>query len=137
MPRVIKLNGMNVLTWTPHEADRRPNINLGRNGRIITNNLLKKNVRLHSYVNNDTMGALDNYAEHEKLQIYITPYEDDLFHDLKVSVLKSGSNTTMEKEFPIKIHEGREGVTKFFRELYTKVANAVKGMNKPDVQPLK
>ena len=133
MPKIMKINGVNGPAWTQKEADRWPNINLGRNGRIITNNLLKKDVRLHSYVNNNTMGALDNYAEHEKLQIYITPYENDLFHDLKVSVFKDGVKADMGKAFPIKIQEGREGVFKFFRELYTKVANAAKEMNKQNV----
>jgi len=112
-----------------YEADRWLNVYLGRNGRIHTNNILKKDVRLHSYVNDETMGALDNYAKHEHLNIYIKPLENDMFDDLSISVFNNNNETITE--FPMKIKDGRDGVREFFKELYTKIDKGVNPERKP------
>lgn len=122
MPKVVKVGKCNVLCWSQKEIDRWPNIALGRKCNVFTNNLLKKNPRLNQFINNETMGALDNYAEHEKIRIYITPLENDVFNDLKVSVYKNDSGSI---HFPISTKESREGVTEFFRELYNNIHKAI------------
>lgn len=119
MPHVQKIGKVNLMCWTPKEADRLPNISLGRHCRVNTNNILMKDNRLNKYVNDSTMGALDNYANHEGMNIYITPLENDLFHDVAVSVYKD--HDTIAK-FPLKINDGREGYRDFFKELYSKIA---------------
>ena len=88
MPKIVKLGNVKLCCFTPHEVDRIPNVPLGKNCRVNTNNILKKDPRLNQFFNNETMGALDNYAEHEKLRIYIKPLENDMFNDVAVSVYK-------------------------------------------------
>lgn len=39
MPGIMKVKNVNVLCFTPKEADRIPNVPLGKNCRIITNNI--------------------------------------------------------------------------------------------------
>lgn len=119
MPKIVKIGQNLVECWTPSEVDRLPNIGIGRHNRIMTNNILMKDNRLNKFVNNNTMGALDNYAMHEKMNIYITPLENDLFHDVGVSVYKE--HDTVAK-FPLKINDGRNGLRDFLKELYEKVA---------------
>ena len=121
MPKIVKLGQNYIHCLTSYEAKRFPNRLLGKNGNIHTNDLLLKNPRLNQFVNNETMGALDNYAEHENMDIFITPLENDIFNDLKVSVFKKGHRDII---FPMNIEESKEGVRKFFRELYTKIHNA-------------
>ncbi len=88
MPKIVKLGKNNVMCWSQKEIDRLPNVPLGKNGLINVNNNLKNDKRLSEFVNDHTMGALDNYAKHENMQVYITPLENDLFDDLSVSVYK-------------------------------------------------
>jgi hypothetical protein len=119
------MSPLNVLTISKHAIERFPNEPLGRN--IMTNAALLKSEKLSKFVNNATMSALDNYAKHENLSIYITPLENDLFEDVSVSVFKKDGITSCNN-FALKIEEGREGVVKFFRELYTRVAQSTKGL---------
>ena len=121
MPKIVKLGKINLHCLTSYEADRLPNVYLGKNGRISTTNVLKKDPRLNQFFNNETMGALDNYAEHENLNIYIRPLENDMFNDVAVSVYK-GYDT--KAYFPINVAKTKEGVPQFFRDLYTKIHNA-------------
>ncbi len=116
----MKMHGL-----SKYKIERIPNVCLGY--CISTNQILKKDVKLSSYINKNTMSALDNYAKHENLSIYITPLENDLFEDVSVSVFKKDGITSCNN-FALKIEEGREGVVKFFRELYTRVAQSTKGL---------
>lgn len=134
MSKIVKIGQKFVECLTPSEADRLPNIGLGKHCRINTNNILKKDERLNKYINDNTMSALDNYAKHENLNIYITPLENDIFHDVGVSVYKE--HDTVAK-FPIKINEGKNGLHDFLKELYEKVApkktpEKLKGTDKPN-----
>lgn len=119
MPHIHKIGNVNLMCWTPSEADRLPNIPLGKHYRINTNNVLLKDSRLNKYINDRTMGALDNYAHHEGLNIYITPLENDLFHDVAVSAYKD--HETVSK-FPVKINDGRHALRDFLKELYENIA---------------
>lgn len=138
MPRIVKIKNVNMPCFTPHEADRFPNVYLGKNCRIITNNVLKKDPRLNQFFNNETMGALDNYAHHENLNIYIKPLENDMFNDVAVSVYKNREEMT---RFPLNIAKTKEEVPEFFRELYNKIHKAVypsaKSFNTPKVKHTK
>ena len=116
MPRIAKLGNISL---TSYEADRIPNISLGRNCRIKTNNVLKKDPKLSQFFNNETMGALDNYAEHKNLKIYITPLENDMFNDVEISVFKNHNNKAAK--FPINVAKNKEEIPTFFRELYNKI----------------
>lgn len=121
MPKIIKIGQNYLHCFTPYESDRIPRLVLGKNCKIHTNDSLKKDPRLNQFVNDYTMGALDNYAKHENMDIFITPLENDMFNDLKISVFKKGYEGV---NFPINISETKEGVRDFFRELYTKIHNA-------------
>ena len=122
MPKIVKIKNVNVLCFTPHETDRFPNVYLGKNCRITTNNVLKKDPRLNQFFNNETMGALDNYAQHENLNIYIKPLENDMFNDVAVSVYKNREEMT---RFPLNVAKTKEEVPQFFRELYNKIHKSV------------
>lgn len=86
MPKIVKIGNVSLHCMTSYEADRLSNIYLGKNGRITTTNVLKKDPRLNQFFNKETMSALDNYAQHENLRIFITPLENDMFNDVAVSV---------------------------------------------------
>lgn len=122
MPKIVKLGNVNLHCLTSYEADRLPNIYLGKNGRVTTTNVLKKDPRLNQFFNNETMGALDNYAEHENLHIYIKPLENDMFNDVAVSVYKDHET---KANFPMNVAKTREDVPQFFRDLYTKIHKAI------------
>ena len=100
--------------------DKLPNVYLGKNARIITNHILQKDPRLNEFFNNETMGALDNYARHENIKIYITPLENDIFDDIAVTVFK---NNKKKANFPISVAKTKEEVPEFFRNLYKKIQN--------------
>lgn len=121
MPKIIKLGQNYVHCFTSYEAKRLPTMTLGRYGKVHTNELLTENPRLNQFVNNTTMSALDNYAKHEDMDIFITPLENDLFNDLKVSVFKKGKKDVY---FPMNVSETKDGARDFFKELYTKIHNA-------------
>ncbi len=135
MPRIVKIKNVNMLCFTPQETDRFPNVYLGKNCRITTNNVLKKDPRLNQFFNNETMGALDNYAQHENLNIYIKPLENDMFNDVAVSVYKNREEMT---RFPMNVAKTKEEVPEFFRELYNKIHKAVhpsaESLNAPEVK---
>ena len=135
MPRIVKIKNVNMLCFTPQETDRFPNVYLGKNCRITTNNVLKKDPRLNQFFNNETMGALDNYAQHENLNIYIKPLENDMFNDVAVSVYKNREEMT---RFPMNVAKTKEEVPEFFRELYNKIHKAVnpsiESLNAPKVK---
>lgn len=122
MPKIVKIKNVNMPCFIPHEADRFPNVYLGKNCRIITNNVLKKDPRLNQFFNNETMGALDNYAEHENLRIYIEPLGNDMFNDVAVSVYKDHDTKAY---FPMNVAKTKEEVPQFFRDLYNKVHKAI------------
>ena len=121
MPKVINVgNKLNMASWSKYELDRFPNVKLGRNCRINTNNVLVKDKKLSGYVNDRTMGALDNYANHENIDVYITPLENDLFDDLAIAVYdRSKSSRVMN--FPLKLPEGEKNLPEFLRDLYTRI----------------
>ena len=129
MPNIQKIGRMNVMCWT----DRLPNISLGRHCRVNTNNILTKDNRLNKYINDKTMGALDNYAHREGMKIYITPLENDLFHDVAVSVYKDNNHNTITK-FPVKINDSPHALGDFLKELYNNIApqKAVKKLDKSE-----
>lgn len=119
MPHIHKIGNVNLMCWTPSEVDRLPNVPLGRHCKINTNNILMKNERLNKFVNTKTMGVLDNYANHEGMNIYIIPYENDLFHDVAVSVYKDHDTIA---RFSLKINDSRHGLRDFLKELYENIA---------------
>ncbi|MBO6180952.1 hypothetical protein J6O86_04625 [bacterium] len=121
MPKIVKLGNVKLCCFTPHEVDKIPNVPLGKNCRVNTNNILKKDPRLNQFFNNETMGALDNYAEHENLRIYIKPLENDMFNDVAISVYKDHDTKAY---FPMNVAKTKEEVPQFFRDLYTKIHNA-------------
>ena len=131
MTKIVKIGQNLVECWSQAEVDKLPNVGLGRHCRINTNNILMKNNRLNKYVNNSTMGTLDNYANHENMNIYITPLENDMFHDVRVSVFKEHNTIA---EFPLKINDSKNGLHDFLKELYQKVApqKPVEKMKKAD-----
>jgi len=122
MPKIAKIGNLKNHCLTSYKADRIPNIPLGPNCKIITNNVLKKDPRLNQFFNNETMSALDNYAKHENLGIYIKPLENDMFNDVAVSVFKDSET---KSTFPMNVAKTKEEVPQFFRELYNKVHKAV------------
>ena len=77
------------------------------------------------------MGALDNYAAHENMNIYITPLENDLFDDLAVSVYKKNCDITEELKFPVKLPEGKKAVAEFLTGIYTKIDEKFHPKKKP------
>ncbi len=130
MPKIVKLGNVNLHCFTQRVIDRFPNVHLGKNSRVITNNILKKDPRLNQFFNNETMGALDNYAAHEKMNIYITPLENDMFNDVAVSVYKNSKEMI---RFPYDIAKSKEEVPQFLRDLYNKIHKAVH----PSEEPIK
>lgn len=92
-----------------------------------------KDNRLNKYINDKTMGALDNYAHREGMKIYITPLENDLFHDVAVSVYKDNNHNTITK-FPVKINDSPHALGDFLKELYNNIApqKAVKKLDKSE-----
>jgi hypothetical protein len=128
MPHIHKVRNVNIMCRTP---DRLPNIPIGKHSKINTNNILIKDKRLNKYVNDSTMGALDNYANHENMNIYITPLENDLFHDVAVSVYKEHDTIA---RFPVKINDGQHALGDFLKELYENIApqKAVKKLDKSE-----
>ena len=125
MPKVINVgNKLNTASWSKYELGRFPNVKLGRNCRINTNNILVKDEKLSGYVNDRTMGALDNYANHENIDVYITPLENDLFDDLAIAVYdRSKSSRVMN--FPLKLPEGEKNLPEFLRDLYTRIDKGI------------
>ena len=121
MPRIVKIRNLNMHCFTP-EVERIPNVILGRNSRIHTNMLLTGDPKYNKLINENTMGALDNYAQHENMDIYITPLENDMFNDLRVSIFKKGYE---DKKFPMDVAKTREETPEFFKELYTKVHKSI------------
>lgn len=97
---------------------------LGKNLRIITNETLFRNSRQNKYINNESMSALDNYAQHENIKVCILPLEKDLFDDISVSVYKDTKDSKIYR-FPMKIEEGKDGLVKFYKTLYENVENCV------------
>ena len=129
MVRVVRVGNINVLRWSQYEIDMIPNVFLGKNGNIMTNPLLRKNKKLSQYINNETMGALDNYAQHEKIIVSIKPLIQDIFDDIGVSVFKK-ERSSISENFAMKIQDEKEGVPIFFRELYNNVHRAVQKLSK-------
>lgn len=125
MPKVVNIGKkLNIQVWSQREIDRIPNVGLGKNSRINTNNVLLNDKRLSEFVNEKTMGALDNYAKHENANIYITPLENDLFDDLVISVYDNNKSSQVAS-FPMKLQEGKEALPEFLRSLYTKIDKAL------------
>lgn len=124
--KVVKIGKCMVDCLTEAEAKRIPNVHLGQNCRIKVPEILQENKKLSRYINNETMGALDNYAKHENLNVFITPLENDLFDDISVGVYSGyGSENNISSRFAMKIQEGKDGFHDFMKDLYTRVANLV------------
>lgn len=125
MPKILKFNNSYLKSFTKAEADRVPNYEIGKHYNIVTNRLLLKDERLSQYVNNGTMGALDNFAQQEKLRIYITPLENDLFDDLSISVMPKGHNRNKGFCFAMKIPECRHSLGDFLTDLHKRIIEGV------------
>ena len=119
MPHIHKVRNVNVMCWNQWDIDRFPNKYLGKHCKIMTNNVLLNDKKLGKYINESTMGALDNYANHEDLIISITPLENDIFHDVAVYAYK-GHDTVAK--FPVKIDENKNTLHDFLKEVYEKIA---------------
>lgn len=105
--------------FNSYQPNKILNIRLGKNGRIHTNYDIRMNDRLSKYINDGTMGAFDNYAKHEGINVYIKQLDNDLFDDLQISIIKKST----KKEFPINIKEKK--VPDFLKELYEKTQEAL------------
>ena len=97
-----------------------------KNYNIFAPATLEKNTKLNKFINKDTVGALNNYAEHENVRIFFKPLENDLFDDIGVSVFKNMNNKGFAMKVPENDKHGNFG--DFMRELYTNVANTVKDL---------
>ncbi len=96
---------------------------LARNGSVETTFGLLNDKRLSKYVNPHTMGVLANYAKHENMNICILPLKNDLFDDLAVHVTPHAKGAPAPFSFAVKLEEGREGLNKFLKDLYTTIHN--------------
>ncbi len=126
--KYIPIGPVRIASFSKEEAQRIPNLILGRCTRINVPQTLLANEKISKYVNENTMGALNNYAKHEKLNIYISPLENDLFDDMKVSVFSDyhlSQTKRINSQFPIKIPEGNGSFRDFIRTLYKNVADIV------------
>jgi len=132
--KYINMGKYQFTCFSPTELKRFPNRPLGRRfGRIFTTETLQEDKKLSQYINENTMGALDNYANHEKLQIYITPLENDLFDNVSVGIYgTTDMESRLRAHFAMKTEEGKDGFQKFIRGLYTNVVNAVNGVKPQD-----
>ena len=136
MPRIIKVNNMNVLCFTPKEIDRMTNVYLGKNCRIRTNEILRKDPVLNKFINNETMGVLDNYAKHKDMNISITPYENDLLNDIAVTIYKNKDN--LEKSFAMNLPKDSKAISTFLRELYNNILKETNAPTAPAfIKPIK
>ena len=121
---ILKFGNLNIRCFSQSQIDRLPYA-MNNLLRINVPNTLVYNEKYGKYINERTMGTLNNWAEHEKINIYFTPLENDLFDDLKVMMFKNNYNTGFTMSLPKE--EKRSNVADFLKELYTK---AVEHKNK-------
>lgn len=132
MPKIIKLNNVNTHCFSQQQIDRLSNIPLGKYHRVYTNNILKKDPRLNQFFNEKTMGALDNYAQHENITIHIKPLRNDMFNDVAVYIFQG---MEAKAKFPMNIAQTKEEIPAFFRDLYNKIHNATHTPEEPKIVP--
>ena len=126
MAKIVKIGNLNIQCFTQKQLDRMF-FPMGYNNNVWAQNKLRANQKLNKIITNDSVGALNNYAEHENLNIFLTPIENDMFDDMEVSVYKKNSFSKPKlSTFAVKLEEGKEGACNFLREIYTKVAECTK-----------
>ncbi len=97
-------------------------ISLSKYGRIHTNKDVLSNDKLSKYINDEMMGALDNYANHEDMDIFISTIKPNDKNDIDIKMIyKNKNGTRMDNKFGIKSPENDKDITRFFRELYKKI----------------
>lgn len=96
------------------------NVLLGKYATVTVSRKIINNPRLNKYINESTMSALDNYANHEGMSISIAPLENDLFDDVVVHVHRRINPA--DSRFALKINESGGALGDFLKELYTNVA---------------
>ena len=96
------------------------NVLLGKYATVSVSRKIINNPRLNKYINESTMSALDNYANHEGMSISIAPLENDLFDDVAVYVHRRINPA--DSRFALKINESNGSLGDFLKELYTNVA---------------
>ena len=121
MANVSKIGNLKIASMTQAQYERLP-MAIGSNAFVFAPATLEKNQKLNKVINENSVSALNNYAEKENLRIYLTPLENDLFDDLKVSVY-SASLDGNKTSFALKLEEGKEGIYNFFKTIYKNVEN--------------
>lgn len=97
-------------------------ISLSKYGRIHTNKDVLSNDKLSKYINDKMMGALDNYANHEDMDIFISTIKPDERYDMNIKMIyKNTKGIRMDNKFGIKSPENDKDITRFFKELYNKI----------------
>lgn len=123
--KTIKIGNIEALCLTKAQVDKLP-FNINKMSNIFAPNLLTNNSRYSKYINEHTMGALDNWASHEKINVFFTPLQDDLFNDLSVNMYKNGKKSGFIMDLPKT--EMRTSVTDFLRELYINIVESSKNI---------
>jgi len=98
---------------------------IGKFKRIILRQDILTSERTASLFNNETMGALDNYAKHENLHVYIK--SNKLGDKIRFAIYKG--RKIFPKTFIIATKEAEENFSNFLRVLYTNVEKAQKKLN--------
>lgn len=129
MARILKIgNNAPLVYFTPNESAQIPNIRMGKHSNISTNLELLHNKNMFRHVNDRTMGALDNYAEHKGLSVYITPsHKTEAKDTLDISVYpKKESSKIKNFSFSTKLNNGRHSVVDFLTDLHKTITDGVK-----------
>lgn len=83
-----------------------------------------ENDKLADTFNKNNLSALDNYAAHKGVNIFVSPVEGSE-KDVNFCVVKDASHY---KDIKMQLKEGSKAFGEFLRELYVKVEDAVKSM---------
>lgn len=95
----------------------------------VQESLLAKN-QFPKILNRHNLSALNNYAQHEEVSIFIKDLDNDLFHNVGVYLHKSTETTTKQAQFPMVLNEAGKNFAETMKTLYLNVENAVKSFNK-------
>ena len=123
--KTMKIGHLKCLAFNQQQIDKMP-FNINKMNRIYAPNTLTQNKNYNKYINENTMGALNNWADHENINIYFKPLQQDLFNDLAVHTYKDTKKASFVINLPKE--EKRSNIADFLKELYTKVADASKNM---------
>ncbi len=114
-----------IVAFTPFQVDMLYSP-LGKSVNISVQNRLRKNGKYSNIINENNMGALNNYLEKNNASVYIEDLGGDFFHDVKFHVFKRGK--TKPNVFPFSFAEAKEDFGNCMRSLYKNVENALKSL---------